>query len=120
MAYNPDFKASEFMKSRIPLEDFVEEIMDDDKAEHDEVNSPKHYKKGGYECLAVIHAIGLHKEAYLKDVFKYIWRRHDKGDYWKNIHKAQYCLDFHYLTLFKKVSPERADELIGERKKMYE
>jgi hypothetical protein len=62
----------------------------------DLVHSPKHYTKGGIECIEAIKA-SMSKEAYkgyLKgNCFKYLWRYEDKGKM-QDLQKAEVYLDW--------------------------
>lgn len=63
---------------------------------NDNVNSPKHYKKGKYETIDVILDITQHyppKQAYTAgNVIKYISRANDKGNKLEDLKKAEWYL----------------------------
>ena len=65
-------------------------------AKHDNVNSPKHYCKGGLECIEVIKA-QLTPEQYqgylYGNVLKYMWRWQDKNGL-EDLRKAAKYLDW--------------------------
>lgn len=56
-------------------------VTEQDETEHDAVSHPKHYCKGGIECLDVIKAVlGDKYEGFLAgNVIKYIFRYQDKN-----------------------------------------
>lgn len=58
---------------------------------------PDYYKDSGYECIDVLRGV-LSKEAYegfcLGNIFKYLWRRGQKGDGLEDLVKARTYLDF--------------------------
>lgn len=58
---------------------------------NDAVNSPKHYKAGGVECIDVIEALGLGYR--LGNCMKYIWRADSKGKRLEDLKKARWYLD---------------------------
>lgn len=65
-------------------------------AKHDNVNSPKHYLKGGLECIQVIKA-QLTPEQYkgylYGNVLKYMWRWPDKNGL-EDLRKAKHYLEW--------------------------
>ena len=65
-------------------------------AKHDNVNSPKHYCKGGLECIQVIKA-QLTPEQYkgylYGNVLKYMWRWPDKNGL-EDLRKAKHYLEW--------------------------
>lgn len=54
----------------------------------DPVLKPSYYVAGGYECVEVMEAIGLSKDWYLGNAFKYIWRAGKKDDILQDLKKA--------------------------------
>lgn len=64
--------------------------------EHDPVNCPSHYTKGGVECIEAIEA-SMSEEAFngfLKgNVIKYMWRYESKALPAEDIAKARWYLD---------------------------
>lgn len=63
-------------------------------AKHDNVNSPKHYCKGGLECIQVIKAEltpEQHKGYLYGNVLKYMWRWPDKNGL-EDLRKAEHYL----------------------------
>lgn len=63
--------------------------------EHDNVNHPSHYTKGGIECIDAIKASMSYHEyhGYLKgNVIKYLWRYRLKGHAKEDLKKAQWYL----------------------------
>lgn len=53
----------------------------------DLVKNPSHYCVNGYECSIVAEAIGLVDNAYLFNIFKYIWRASRKGNEKQDLEK---------------------------------
>ena len=64
---------------------YTEEIKH--KADADQVKNPSHYCIAGYECSKVAEAIGLVENAYLFNIFKYIWRARHKGNEKQDLEK---------------------------------
>lgn len=63
---------------------------------HDNVNSPKHYCKGGLECIQVIKAEltpEQHKGYLYGNVLKYMWRWPDKNGL-EDLKKAKHYLEW--------------------------
>ena len=61
--------------------------------EHDPVNRPSHYVRGGIEVLDAIEAWGLHENFYLGNVIKYVARAGHKGEALPDLKKARFYLD---------------------------
>lgn len=59
----------------------------------DLINHPPHYKRGGYECLDVIEALGL--SYHLGNALKYLWRAgvKDPAKEMEDLRKARFFLD---------------------------
>ena len=64
--------------------------------EYDPVNHPKHYTSGGYECIDAMYMIFGESMVWnfcLGNVFKYLWRRKDKGNEEQDVQKALWYFD---------------------------
>lgn len=64
--------------------------------EHDPVNHPSHYDKGGMECIDWISKKLTHSEmqGYLKgNILKYLYRYEDKDNPIQDLQKARWYLD---------------------------
>ena len=77
------------------ITDFLaEEGHENSTSPHDNVNSPKHYCKGGLECIQVIKAqlTPEQNKGYLYgNVLKYMWRWQDKNGL-EDLRKAEHYL----------------------------
>lgn len=70
------------------------DLLHDAEPEHDAVNHPNHYCKGGVECLdAIKAALGDKYEGFLAgNVLKYVYRYPDKNGV-EDCKKARFYLD---------------------------
>ena len=76
--------------------DGLSNVIPSSVTKHDNVNSPKHYCKGGLECIQVIKAqlTPEQYEGYLYgNVIKYMWRWQDKNGL-EDLRKAAKYLDW--------------------------
>lgn len=75
-------------------DDAKADLLHDAEPEHDAVNHPNHYCKGGVECLdAIKAALGDKYEGFLAgNVLKYVYRYPDKNGV-EDCKKARFYLD---------------------------
>lgn len=75
-------------------DDSKADLLHDAEPEHDAVNHPNHYCKGGVECLdAIKAALGDKYEGFLAgNVLKYVYRYPDKNGV-EDCKKARFYLD---------------------------
>ena len=75
-------------------DDAKADLLHDAEPEHDAVNHPDHYCKGGIECLdAIKAALGDKYEGFLAgNVLKYVYRYPDKNGV-EDCKKARFYLD---------------------------
>ena len=59
----------------------------------DPVNHPKHYTFGKYEVIDVLEGMGMHKNAHLWQVCKYVFRHEHKGNPLEDLKKARFFLE---------------------------
>jgi len=89
-------KETEYFKARKtkPFSDLVDKIH---KEKFDNVDCPKHYNKGGVECIEGIKA-SMSKDqfkGYLKgNAMKYLWRYEDKGKPVEDLRKCRVYLEW--------------------------
>lgn len=60
------------------------------------VNHPKHYKKGSYECIDVMRDIfgdSMTQDFCLLNAFKYLWRCTSKEHFEQDLRKAGWYID---------------------------
>jgi hypothetical protein len=69
----------------------------------DMVNHPPHYADGKYECLDVAESLGIDKDGYLLNAFKYIWRcgKKDPNKVREDLEKAVFYLNRRLGTMEK-------------------
>jgi hypothetical protein len=90
--------------------------------EHDVVNHPKHYvpEDPAYECVKVVEAWGLDKDAWLCNVVKYICRagKKDPNKVIQDLEKAEFYLKRKIENLKKDKAAQDAklQEVVDEQK----
>lgn len=80
---------------------------------NDVVNHPKHYTKGGVECIEAIKASMSPEsfEGYLKgNALKYLWRYRLKGKPVEDLEKAKWYLNRLHKELSQQEEPRHEDE----------
>lgn len=90
---NPEEKLSEALDRAGSI---IAQEIKADITKHDNVNSPKHYCKGGLECIEVIKAQLTHEQrvGYLYgNIIKYMWRWTDKNGL-EDLRKAAHYLEW--------------------------
>ena len=87
---------SKHEEAEFEIEELFKDFPDDDDEmfKEDMVNSPRHYNKGGIECIdAIMAATNYNKEGYLQgNVIKYMWRYNDKHGL-EDLLKAQWYIN---------------------------
>lgn len=78
------------------------------KSDNDPVNHPSHYTQGNIECIDAMELIfGTEFTMHycLLNVYKYLWRRKDKGNEEQDIQKALWYFDKHKQLINNNMFP---------------
>ena len=76
------------------LKEFRDEVR---RVNEDSVNHPEHYNQGGIECITAMESAFGEESVIsfcLLNAFKYLWRAREKDDFYSNISKAIWYLEY--------------------------